>query len=101
MELKNLTVVSLRKLIATRETSAVEVCRSALTRIEQLSELNAFITITGESALLDAERIDRAAEKGDSLPRLAGAIIAIKDNMVVRGVRTTAGSRILPNYKPT
>lgn len=100
MELKNLTVVSLRKLIASRETSAVEVCRSALDRIEQLFELNAFITITAESALADAERIDRAAEKGEPLPKLAGAIVAVKDNMVVRGVRTTAGSRILHNYRP-
>jgi aspartyl-tRNA(Asn)/glutamyl-tRNA(Gln) amidotransferase subunit A len=100
LELKNQTAASLRKLIASRETSAVEVCRSALARIEQLSELNAFITTTGESALLDAERIDRAAEKGESLPKLAGSIIAIKDNLVMRGVRTTAGSRILFNYKP-
>ena len=87
-------------MIASRETSAVEVCRSALDRIERLSELNAFITTTSESALADAERIDRAAEKGEPLPSLAGAVIAIKDNMVMRGVRTTAGSRILFNYKP-
>lgn len=100
MELRKVTVASLRSLIAARETSAVEVCRSALDRIERLSELNAFITTTAESALADAERIDRAAEKGEPLPMLAGAIIAVKDNMVMRGVRTTAGSRILHNYKP-
>lgn len=87
-------------MIASRETSAVEVCRSALDRIERLSELNAFITTTAESALADAELIDRAAEKGDPLPKLAGAVIAIKDNMVMQGVRTTAGSRILSNYQP-
>jgi aspartyl-tRNA(Asn)/glutamyl-tRNA(Gln) amidotransferase subunit A len=87
-------------MIASRETSAVEVCRSALDSIDRLSELNAFITTTAESALAAAERIDRAAEKGDPLPKLAGAVIAIKDNMVMRGVRTTAGSRILFNYKP-
>ena len=100
MELKGLTITSLRKLIASREVSAVEVCRGALDRIEKLSELNAFITTTAESALADAERIDRIADKGEPLPKLAGAIFAIKDNMVIRGVRTTAGSRILFNYKP-
>jgi aspartyl-tRNA(Asn)/glutamyl-tRNA(Gln) amidotransferase subunit A len=100
LELNGLTISSLRKLIASREISAVEVCREALDRIEQLSELNAFITTTAESALADAERIDRAAEKEEPLPKLAGAILAIKDNMVIRGVRTTAGSRILFNYKP-
>ena len=100
MDFKKLTAASLREMIATRETSAVEVCRSALERIDRLSDLNAFITTTGESALADAERIDRAALKGEPLPALAGAVIAVKDNMVMRGVPTTAGSRILANYKP-
>ncbi|MEK6303999.1 MAG: Asp-tRNA(Asn)/Glu-tRNA(Gln) amidotransferase subunit GatA [Acidobacteriota bacterium] len=100
MELKHLSVASLRNLIASREVTAVEVCRNALGRIEELSELNAFITTTAEPALASAEQLDRAAEKGEPLPKLAGAIIAIKDNMVMRGVRTTAGSRILFNYKP-
>ena len=100
MELKNLNTASLRNLIASREVSAVEVCRSALDRIERFSDLNAFITTTEETAIGDAEKIDRAAAKGEPLPRLAGSIIAIKDNMVMRGVRTTAGSRILFNYKP-
>ena len=100
MDLSKLSAASLRKLIGSREISAVEVCRNALDRVERLSELNAFITTTPESALAEAERIDRAAEKGEVLPALAGSIIGIKDNMVVRGVRTTAGSRILHNYKP-
>lgn len=100
MDLKQLTAASLRKMIASRETSAVEVCRSALDCIGRLSELNAFITTTAQSALADAERVDRAAEKGEPLPPLAGAVIAIKDNLVMRGVPTTAGSRILSNYKP-
>ena len=56
--------------------------------------------MTEESALRQAEAIDRAAEAGEPLPPLAGAIIAVKDNMVIRDVRTTAGSRILHNYKP-
>jgi aspartyl-tRNA(Asn)/glutamyl-tRNA(Gln) amidotransferase subunit A len=47
-----------------------------------------------------AEEIDRAVDGGEQLPPLAGAVIAVKDNMVMRGVRTTAGSRILFNYKP-
>jgi aspartyl-tRNA(Asn)/glutamyl-tRNA(Gln) amidotransferase subunit A len=75
-------------------------CREALDRIDQLSDLNAFITITGERAAAKADEIDQLAQRGNPLPKLAGAIIAVKDNMVVREVRTTAGSRILFNYKP-
>ncbi|MCI0487927.1 MAG: Asp-tRNA(Asn)/Glu-tRNA(Gln) amidotransferase subunit GatA [Blastocatellia bacterium] len=100
MELRELSIRTIRERIAARTLSAVELCRAALDRIERLSELNAFITVTADAALARAEQIDRAAASGDPLPPLAGAIIAIKDNMVISGVRTTAGSRILFNYKP-
>lgn len=100
MELKGLTIDSLRARIASREVSAVDVCRAALDRIEKLAGLNAFITVTTDAALEQAERMDGLAEKGEPLPPLAGTVMAVKDNMVIKGVRTTAGSRILFNYKP-
>jgi aspartyl-tRNA(Asn)/glutamyl-tRNA(Gln) amidotransferase subunit A len=100
LDLRGVTISALRERIASRELKAVDVCRAALARIESLAELNAFITVTADRALERAEDLDRAAEKGDRLLPLAGTIIAIKDNMVTRGVRTTAGSRILSNYKP-
>lgn len=100
MELKNLKIKSLREAIISREVKAVEVCRAALDRIERLNSLNAFITVIADSALERAERIDRDADEGKPLPQLAGAVIAVKDNMVMRGVQTTAGSHILTNYRP-
>jgi aspartyl-tRNA(Asn)/glutamyl-tRNA(Gln) amidotransferase subunit A len=100
LELKGLTIDSLHNRIASGEVKAVDVCRAALDRIERLAELNAFITVTADAAIANAEQIDRAVEQGEKLPPLAGVVIAIKDNMVLRGVRTTAGSRILFNYKP-
>lgn len=100
LELNELTISALRKLIASREVSAVEVCRAALERIEKLADLNAFITVTAAEALEQAAQVDGLAAKGDPLPPLAGVPIAIKDNMVIKGTRTTAGSRMLFNYKP-
>lgn len=100
MELRTLTINSLRKGIASGEIKAVDVCRAALERIERLSDLNVFLTVTADSAIASAEQIDRAIQQGEPLGPLAGTVIAIKDNMVIRGVRTTAGSRILINYKP-
>lgn len=100
MELKSLTISFLQSRIASRELKAADVCRAALDRIDRFSELNAFITVSKEAALRRADEIDRAADRGEELPPLAGTPIAIKDNMVMRGVRTTAGSRILFNYKP-
>src|SRR5260370_24859716 len=76
LELKALTISSLRKRLASREVKAVDVCRTALDRIERLSELNAFLTVTGDAALAQAQQIDRAVENGEELPRLAGSIIA-------------------------
>jgi len=95
-----LTISSLREGIAAGEIKAVDVCRAALERIERFKNLNAFITVIGDRALARAEKIDQIVGRGEPLPPLAGTIVAVKDNMVIRGVRTTAGSRILFNYKP-
>jgi aspartyl-tRNA(Asn)/glutamyl-tRNA(Gln) amidotransferase subunit A len=100
LELRDFTINSLRQRIEAREVRAVDVCQSALDRAEKLSDLNAFITLLSDRALHKAEEIDLTAASGRTLPPLAGAIVAVKDNMVIRGVRTTAGSKILFNYKP-
>lgn len=98
MELRDLSIKSVRRQIAARELSAVDLCNAAFERIEKLAELNAFITLTRETALARAEAFDRAAQSGETLPPLAGTVLAVKDNMVMRGVKTTAGSNILYNY---
>jgi len=98
MELRDLSIRSAREHIAAKELSAVELCNGALERIAKLNELNAFITLMPESALAKAQALDRAAQQDETLPPLAGTILAIKDIIVRRGVRTTAGSKILYNY---
>ena len=64
------------------------------------SEIGAFLTLCEERALAQAARIDQMAAEGQPLPPLAGVPIAIKDVMVMNGVRTTAGSKILDNFIP-
>src|SRR5947209_1829721 len=91
---------SVRQKIASGELSAAEVCRAALRRIEDHRDLNAFITVTADEALARAERVDEAARRGDPLPPLAGAVLAVKDVLLTRGIRSTAGSHILYNYVP-
>jgi aspartyl-tRNA(Asn)/glutamyl-tRNA(Gln) amidotransferase subunit A len=95
------TLRSVRDRIASGATSASDVCREYLTRIEHANpRLNAFNTIVGERALARAQEIDRRRAAGDSSGPLAGVPVALKDNLCVRGVRTTASSRILDNYQP-
>src|SRR5262249_41370088 len=53
-----------------------------------------------ERALQQGRRMDAIVDKGDPLPPLGGVPVAIKDVMVTRGIRTTAGSKILGNYVP-
>jgi aspartyl-tRNA(Asn)/glutamyl-tRNA(Gln) amidotransferase subunit A len=100
IDLRDYRIGSFRELLASGKIKAVDACRATLDRIEELSDLNAFITVMADSAISQAEAIDSMVARGETLPPLAGTIIAIKDNMVLRGVRSTAGSRILFNYRP-
>ena len=59
-----------------------------------------YLTLCKERALEQADRIDRMAAEGKPLPPLGGVPVGIKDVMSTRGVRTTAGSKILGNYVP-
>ena len=73
LKLEELSIGSLRRSLESGELKAVDVCRAALERIEELGELNAFISVTKDLALNRAEVIDRAAREGEPLPQLAGA----------------------------
>ena len=63
-------------------------------------QIGAFLTLSRERALQQAERMDRMAAEGKPLPPLGGVPVGIKDVMSTRGVRTTAGSKILDKYVP-
>jgi len=97
MNLTSLSLIELREAIQKKEIKAEEALLAHLKKIEEReNEISAFITVLGEQALVQARKIDRKKEKG----RLAGIPIAIKDNMVTKGIRTTCASRILGNYLP-
>ena len=100
-EITNLTIDSARNAIAERQTTARALAEDFYTRIRQEDpEIGAFLTLSEDRAFAQAERIDKMAAEGKSLPPLAGVPVAIKDVMVTRGVRSTAGSKILENFVP-
>jgi aspartyl-tRNA(Asn)/glutamyl-tRNA(Gln) amidotransferase subunit A len=99
MQIEHLTIASARTAVLERQTTAVALAESFYKRIESTDEkIGAYLTLTRERALKKAAQIDAIADRGDPLPPLAGVPIAIKDVMVMRGVRSTAGSKILSNF---
>ncbi len=84
-----------------RRVSSRELVTHSLREIERLdSRLNAFITVTGEAALREADARDRELASGIDRGPLHGIPIAHKDLMRTKGVRTTAGSKIYADYIP-
>jgi len=95
------TIESVRAAVEQRKTTAAEIADACYAHIKKEdAEIGAFLALSEERAHAQAERIDKMAAEGKPLPPLAGVPIAIKDVMVTRGVRTTAGSKILDNFVP-
>jgi aspartyl-tRNA(Asn)/glutamyl-tRNA(Gln) amidotransferase subunit A len=100
MEIFDLTIHELHQKLKSKELSSVEATRAMLARIEAVDEkVNAYITVTPEQALAEAEAADRRIAAGDIAP-LTGIPIGLKDIFVTKGIRTTCGSKILENFIP-
>jgi aspartyl-tRNA(Asn)/glutamyl-tRNA(Gln) amidotransferase subunit A len=101
LDISNLTIKLLSKLIASLEVSCVEVVDASIERIEKLNpKLNAFITVLGESARREAKQADLLIKEGKYLGPLHGIPISLKDLIYVKGVRSTSGSKILADFVP-
>lgn len=99
MDLNVLTVEAVRTAIVERVLNPVTLVEEFYKKIDaEDAQIGAYLTLCRERALAKAHEIQRRADQGDSLPPLAGVPIAVKDTMVMRGVRSTAGSKILDNF---
>ncbi len=102
MELCDKSAVELSLLLAKGKVSSREITESVLKRIDEKEDsLNAYITVTGDSALKQADEADKRIAKNESVSPLNGIPIAIKDNLCTEGIKTTCASKILDNFIPT
>ncbi len=96
------TICELSPKIRDRAISPVELTHDCLARIDQLNPtLNAFITVTAESALAQARIAEREIFSGEYRGPLHGIPIGLKDIIDVAGVRTTAASALFKDRVPT
>lgn len=100
-ELAFLTLEQAARLLRRREVSPVELVDVALARIERWSsDLHVFLTVLTAEARSQATRAEREIRRGKARGPLHGIPISLKDNFWTRGVRTTAGSKILADFIP-
>jgi aspartyl-tRNA(Asn)/glutamyl-tRNA(Gln) amidotransferase subunit A len=101
MDLCSLTVYDARQGLRARQFSSLDLTRAFLARIHARDgRLHAFLTLNEDEALQQAQDADARLARGDDTPVL-GVPLALKDVLSTRGLRTTAGSRILEHYTPT
>jgi aspartyl-tRNA(Asn)/glutamyl-tRNA(Gln) amidotransferase subunit A len=99
--IENITLAEARSAVVDGRRSAVALAAEHYERIAVVDpEINSYLALTRERAMMQAERVDAAAKAGNPLGPLAGVPVGIKDVLAMRGVVTTAGSKILEGYRP-
>lgn len=100
-DLSDLSLLQAAAAVAAREVSPLELVEACLEQIEAHNDsLHAFIAVYGESARQVARAAETMAHAGHLIGPLHGVPIALKDNIAVEGLATTAGSKILADWLP-
>src|SRR5580700_5027188 len=83
------------------EMSAEDYIGSIFDRIQRIdSKVHAYLQLDREGAMAKARALDRRAKKGERLGRLAGLGVAVKDNICVKSLQASCGSKILAGFTP-
>ena len=95
------TIDAVKARIADGTRTATATAEDAYARISEVDpEIHAYLALSRERAMKQAQKIDAMATAGETLPPLAGVPIGIKDVLNIKGAPATAGSKILAGYNP-
>jgi len=98
--LHELTIKKIHFLLTSKEFSAFDLTKEFFDYIEKKDkEIDAYKLLLKDEALRQANEIDKKIAAGEEISLLAGVRLAIKDNILIKNTLTTAGSKILANYK--
>lgn len=98
MDYTKLSILEVSKLLKDKKVTSVELTKQCLKNIEQKQGLNALNLVCAQYALDQAEKVDAMRAEGKELPVLAGVPITIKDNINIKGLKTTCSSKFLENF---
>jgi aspartyl-tRNA(Asn)/glutamyl-tRNA(Gln) amidotransferase subunit A len=99
--IENISLAEARAAVVEGRVSAVALAERHYERIAAVDpEIHSYLALTRDRALAQAELVDAAVKAGKPVGVLAGVPVGIKDVLTVRGVATTAGSKILEGYHP-
>lgn len=100
MELYKSTVHELHEQLVQKKISAVELTKSVYDRIDEVDDkVKAYLSLNKDNALAQAAKVDAKIAAGETIKPLAGIPGAIKDNICIKGLKTTCSSKILANYE--
>lgn len=99
MEIVDLTVHELAEKLEAKELTSEEITKAYFNRIKEIDpKVRAYISTLEDDAINKAKQIDVARNKGEKLPKYAGIPIGIKDNICIKGTKTTCSSKMLENF---
>lgn len=99
MDMLNCTIKEIHGQLVSKKASAVEVAEAFIAQSKKTDpDIKAYISYDFEAMLKQAKKVDEKIARGDETSLLAGIPCAIKDNILMKGLKATGGSKILENY---
>lgn len=97
MKLEKFDFTSIQKLLLDRKVTCLQIVEYFLKKVNEGKRLNAFISVLGDSARANAKTVNKKLKQSNG-GKLAGMVVAVKDNINIKNEKTTCASKILSNF---